>query len=752
MTGSGKKLPSSTTPSESGQTLRAAVDGIADQLCQAVDGKFDFRVEATVRDETVEKLQMLVNFVLDAARRSLIQLEEQAAAVSQANAELVQEVADRKRMETALEVERQQLLSIFDSIDEPVYVADPETHELLYVNATVKKQWGDGLGKKCYQVLQGQDAPCSFCTNKRIFGDHVGEPYIWEFQNRLNRRYYRCVDRAVRWPDGRLVRCEMAVDVTDRRRAEKMMRESRARLQTVLNTIPAGIVIVDAGDHTVVDANPAALEMIGSPKEDIVGHVCHKHICPAKRGRCPISDLKQNIDNSECVLVKGDRSLLPVLKTVRPIMLGDREFFLESFVDLTERKRVEEQLRVAKEIAEAATRSKSEFLANMSHEIRTPMTAILGFAENLLEPDLSESERLNASQTIHRNGQYLLRIINDILDLSKIEAGRMTVEHVTCSPCQLVADVASLVRVRAGAKGLPFKIECTGPMPETIQTDPIRLRQILLNLIGNAVKFTEVGSVRLITQMAGDTERPAVQFDVVDTGTGMTQKQVANLFQPFTQADASTSRRFGGTGLGLVISKRLANMLGGDIWVVESQPNRGTRFRATVATGPLDGVAMIDDPLTATAVRTEGKEGERAESPARLDNRRILLAEDGPDNQRLIAHVLKKAGAEVIVVDNGERAVHAVEASIEEQAPFDTVLMDMQMPVMDGYEATRRLRQVQYDRPIIALTAHAMSTDRDKCIESGCNDYASKPVDRQALIALINHYIEARPLADTHPR
>jgi signal transduction histidine kinase len=267
-----------------------------------------------------------------------------------------------------------------------------------------------------------------------------------------------------------------------------------------------------------------------------------------------------------------------------------------------------QQFKAASIKAEQATRSKSEFLANMSHEIRTPMTAILGFTETMLEPDQSPADRLSAIQAVRRNGQHLLQIINDILDISKIEAGKLEVERIACSPAQLATAVRDLMSVRAEQKELPLKLECDGPLPAAIRSDPTRLKQILVNLLGNAIKFTERGEVRLVMRLVGhqrDTHaelgEPKLQFDIIDTGIGMTSEQVGKLFQAFTQADSSTTRRFGGTGLGLMISKRLAELLGGGI-TARSTPDKGSSFRVSVATGPLDGVPLLNDPLSAAGV------------------------------------------------------------------------------------------------------------------------------------------------------
>ncbi|MFH1109650.1 MAG: ATP-binding protein [Planctomycetota bacterium] len=419
----------------------------------------------------------------------------------------------------------------------------------------------------------------------------------------------------------------------------------------------------------------------------------------------------------------------------------------QAYDELEERVRQRtEQLNEAKERAESADRAKSEFLANMSHEIRTPMTAILGFSEMLTEPSLPEPQRLNAVHTIRRNGEHLLSILNDVLDLSKIEVGRMTVERILCSPAGVVAEVLSLMRVRADAKKLSLDCEYQGAVPEAIQSDPTRLRQILLNLVGNAIKFTKVGGVRLIVRLV-TSEAPMIQFDVVDTGVGITREQAARLFQPFTQGDASTTRKFGGTGLGLLIAKRLAEVLGGDVTIVDTKPGVGACVRATVPVGSLDGVRIVEAPAGAIALALAPvSEDAIARPPAPL-HCRVLLAEDGVDNQRLISLVLTRAGANVTIAGNGQIAVTQALAAEDAGRPFDIILMDVQMPELDGHEAARRLRRAGYFRPIIALTAHAMSSDRERCLEAGCNDYATKPIDRAKLIEMIRAHTTIEPLA-----
>jgi signal transduction histidine kinase len=414
-----------------------------------------------------------------------------------------------------------------------------------------------------------------------------------------------------------------------------------------------------------------------------------------------------------------------------------------------------ESLKELAHAAEAATRAKSEFLANMSHEVRTPLTAILGFADLLVHAEEAEDFRqpdfLDACRTIRRNGQHLLHLLNDVLDISKIEAGKLAAEPIRCSPAQVVADVDALMCVTAREKDLAFDVRYEGPIPETICTDPTRLRQILLNLVSNAIKFTDAGSVCLRMQCTpGDA--PTMQFDVLDTGIGMTADQAGILFQAFAQLDCSLTRRFQGTGLGLFVSKKWAELLGGKICIVASQPGAGSHFRLTIPTGPLTDVRWIDGRAAAPYALPQAADRLVAANTPCL-NRRILMAEDGPDNQRLIRLILRKAGAEVTVVENGQLALEAMAAARSAGAPFDLVLMDMQMPVMDGYRATKLLREAAYRGPIIALTAHAMAGDRQKCLDAGCDDYASKPIDRQRLLSVLAYYLKrlddgAQPLLE----
>ena len=403
-----------------------------------------------------------------------------------------------------------------------------------------------------------------------------------------------------------------------------------------------------------------------------------------------------------------------------------------------------ETIQHQKEAAEAANLAKSQFLANVSHEIRTPLTAILGFAENLLDPDVTQSESYNAVKTICRNGEHLLQIINDILDLSKIEAGKLEIERLAFSPAQLVADVMSIMHARAVSKGLPLRQTYLTPVPERILSDPTRLRQILINLLGNALKFTKEGFVELRVAFDGSrASSPVMLFEVVDSGIGMDEAQVARLFQPFTQADESTARRFGGTGLGLTISRRLARMLGGDV-TVASQIGQGSTFHVTIEAGSLAGVRMLDNPTQFLEPVENAHPGTTDIDHVKVQTS-VLLAEDAPDNQLLIGSFLRKRGADVVVANNGKIALDEALAADRRGQPFGLILMDMHMPVMDGYTATRELRAAGYTRPVIALTANAMRGDEQKCLDAGCDAYATKPIDRRKLLGAILDQLQRMP-------
>lgn len=392
------------------------------------------------------------------------------------------------------------------------------------------------------------------------------------------------------------------------------------------------------------------------------------------------------------------------------------------------------QLAHARDCAEAANQAKSEFLANMSHEIRTPLNAVLGFTELLRgdDCDVSDAERNEYLDTIHTSGQHLLQLINDILDLSRIEAGHLDVELRDCSPQTVLSEVVALLGMRAREKGLELNYHWIGRQPDSIQTDEYRLRQLLMNLIGNAIKFTSDGRVDVLAELEpvspadaqadDEGERFRLRIDVIDTGIGIEADRLELVFEPFSQADTSITRRYGGTGLGLAISRRMAAALGGGI-SARSRINEGSTFTVRVSAGqvtwPSEGTP---EALTS---------GDHAHEPVIRDTelpRNVLIVDDGESNGRLIRLMLEKRGIQTTIATDGRHGI-----DLAARGRFDLILMDMQMPVLDGCAATRELRRRNIEVPVIALTANALRCDRQQCIDAGCDGYLTKPIQSTQL-------------------
>ncbi len=394
----------------------------------------------------------------------------------------------------------------------------------------------------------------------------------------------------------------------------------------------------------------------------------------------------------------------------------------------------EQRQRVLALQATSANKAKSDFLANMSHEIRTPMTAILGYADvlgDLIRLHEQNEDYAEAVHSIQRSGKHLMMIINDVLDLSKIESGKFSIDRSICDIVDTVREVYTTMRMNAMRKGLDLRVEFASAVPEQIITDAYRVRQILINLVGNAIKFTDAGSVRIVLDVIDDELR----FSVMDTGVGIDAGSIEQLFDPFQQLDNSSNRMHEGTGLGLTISQHLATLLGGTIRV-ESVPGEGSTFTLIIPRECMDDVEYVDTleptPNTDTNRVTRGAGSDGS------NHGMILLAEDGADNQRLIAHLIRKGGYEIEIVSNGQEAVNRFAGNPDR---FDLILMDMQMPELDGYDATRTLREMGCTIPIIALTAHALQGSRAECLDAGCDEYLSKPIDREKFYATLRAYI-----------
>lgn len=544
-------------------------------------------------------------------------------------------------------------------------------------------------------------------------------------------------------------------------RIARNLRVSEKKYRLIFSSSPQPMWIFDRKTLGIVDVNEAALRHYGYAREEFL-KLNIIDLRPQEEVPNLMRHLRENMNNEEfgaplqAVLKhrKKTGEIIDVEVAVSNIEYDGRLVALVVVKDITAMLRAETKLREAKEaadtaklVAEAANQAKTRFLANMSHEIRTPLGAILGFAELMKDPAQTPNDRLDCISTILRNGELLSRVINDILDLSKIESERLEIERIACHPLELLGEVTALLNLQAQEKGLELNIVVSqGTLPKRVLTDPTRLRQILINMIGNAIKFTARGSVEVQIESRPKKDDPGrfvLEFLIRDTGSGISEEQQERLFQPFLQADTSTTRIYGGTGLGLVLSQRLARALGGDLSLQSSQPGQGSTFALTVDIGS-------QDELNALELKA-AHEVKVAHSESRVINGvfawtdpvdiKVLLVEDAPDNRVLVSRFIKAAGARVECVENGLEGVREALSGC-----YDLILMDIQMPRMDGFEAVRLLRREGYRKPIVALTAHAMKEDREQCLVAGFDDHLVKPLNRAALLATLRRFAKATPL------
>ncbi|QEG40938.1 hybrid sensor histidine kinase/response regulator [Roseimaritima ulvae] len=656
------------------------------------------------------------------------------------------DVTDRKTSELALRQSHETMQRLINDNPQGLYVIDDQMRMLYFSKGSRKVFAGiDPLIGRPFDEVMRYIWPEEFAAQAVALFRHTletGEPYtaptLVETRVDLNvqEAYDWSIER-IALPGNRYgVVCHFT-DTTQRQQSLENLRQSEKHFREIADASPAMLWVTDV-NHMCTFLSKSWYKTTGQTEEQGLELGWTNAAHPDDRSRAADEFLAaakaRQPFSSEFRLRQADGGYRWAVDVGLPRYDADGTFlgYTGYVIDVHDRKQFEQSLERAKLLAEAANQSRGEFLANMSHEIRTPMAAIIGHAD-ILNDHLQDPDNRQVVDTIRRNGQFLLDIINDILDLSKIDAGKMQIDRKPVRPDAVVAEVRSLMDVRAAEKSLPLNIEFAGPVPEHLNTDAIRLRQILVNLVGNAIKFTDRGEVRMVVRYEAEESDDTgwLHFEVIDTGIGIPAASLNTLFDPFVQVDNTSTRSFGGTGLGLAICQRLATALDGDI-AVASELGRGSRF--TLSIRAKQPGRLVEPNLTVDTTVAEPAEQIRLSAT-------VLVVDDRRDIRYLAQHFIERSGGNVITATNGQEALDIIAAS--STPPIDLIVMDMQMPVMDGYVATAELRRRNCQLPIIALTANAMKSDRDECLAAGCTDYQTKPLNSTELIAMIDRLVRA---------
>ncbi len=686
-----------------------------------------------------------------------------------------------------LKTQEEQFKAIFDGIDDRIYISDPETYELIHINDTAKEFWGkDIIGQKCFAALHGKNKACSFCKNDAIF-KKPGETHIWEFKNKKSERWYRCADKAIEWPDGRMVHFQLASDITKLIEAEnglisknKQLIKNESALRTLNSKLqvseqqliaanqqlkadedelirsnqklqqqeqllrfsisqnPMPIIVASAPDVEIIYFNDAACDLMAKPMENL-----HEMTLEQQREFWPTFHPEgRAYDISELPLTKAIKE--GVVSTNEEIIVRhpDRDIWISanaaplhddkgniiagivSFPDITQQKRSERQLYEALAKARESDRLKSAFLANMSHEIRTPMNGILGFLSLLNNPKLSDKKRQEFNQVIKKSSERLLNTINDLIDISKIEAGQVHMSHDEVHVNSLLNEILAFFKPEAEKKDIDICLEPGLPADRScIFSDYDKLYAIISNLMKNALKFTNEGSITLsyIPRMINSDF--FLEFSVADTGIGIPPDRQKAIFNRFEQADIEDTQVFEGSGLGLSIAKAYIELLGGNI-SVKSEVNEGSSFTFTIP------FITLKDSTAGECHKTKKKEVSADKSSLNI---KVLLAEDDDICLSYLLTILEEISSDIIVAKDGKKAVEKARKNPD----IDIILMDIKLPEMNGYKATQEIREFNQDVIIIAQTAYALLGDKEKALQAGCNDYISKPIEKHEFIELL---------------
>ncbi len=640
---------------------------------------------------------------------------------------MFRDITERLRAEEQNRQFRERLRMVLDSVDALVYISDIQNQEILFINEYGRKIWGDVVGRKCWEALQfGMTGPCPFCEGFEVFAKDAGARGVhrWEHKSTVTNRWYESRDSAITWDDGRLVRLSIATDITDRKKVEEGLRNAEKRLSLAQTFAQTGVWEYDIESNSLFWSRECeALFGLGEGEFEGTYEAFLQRVHPDDRefvvkANEPIVDRAEGVPlEYEHRIIRKDGGVRWVKESAGVVRdVADNPARIVGFVmDITPFKQAEEFMIRARQEAETASRTKTTFLAKMSHELRTPMNSVLGFADLLQRDPALTPEQAEKARLIHVNGQNLLRLINEILDMSKIEAGQASLNTEDFSLSCLLKETAAMFRPMAEAKELALILEIDENLPDAVHADQGKVRQILINLLGNAVKFTSSGQVTLRGHAPADfgrqdIEDPRICIEVADTGPGIAEQDMSLVFDPFHQTDAGV--KAGGTGLGLPISREYARLMGGEL-TVSTRERQGCRFRLTIPVRPALGGPIHKTRAQQVAGLAPG-----------IGSRRILIVDDRPDNLRLLSELLEPVGFELREANNGAEALEVFEA----WTPH-AVLMDMRMPVMDGYEATRRIKATEAGKQafVVALTAWAYKDAREKGIAAGVDAHLTKP-------------------------